>query len=102
MLVIRLVRIGKKNAPDFRIVLLEKTAPPRSGRFLEILGHYHPRSAKKNISLDKERISYWLSQGAKTSATVHNLLVKKGVIQGPKIKKKIKTKIKTKEEKTKG
>lgn len=88
MLVIRLIRIGKKNAPSFRVILVEKTAGPQSGKFLEILGDYNPRL--KKINLKTERIKYWLSQGAKASATVHNLLIKYGVIKGQKIKKKIK------------
>jgi len=87
MLIIRLIRTGKRNASTFRVVLIDKTAPPKSGKFLEILGNYNPRL--KEISLKKERIKYWLSQGVQTSATVHNLLVKEGVIEGPKIKKKI-------------
>ena len=95
MLTIRLIRIGKKNASSFRIVLIEKKAAPQSGKFLEVLGHYNPRLSAKNgkeINLKEDRIKYWLSQGAQTSKTVHNLLVKKGVIKGPKIKKNIKTK----------
>lgn len=100
MLIIRLIRTGKKNAPSFRVVLTEKTAPPKSGKFLEILGNYNPRlSAKggpasggKELNLKKERIKYWLSQGVQTSAVVHNLLVNQGIIRGPKIKKKIKIK----------
>ncbi|MAF20537.1 MAG: 30S ribosomal protein S16 [Parcubacteria group bacterium] len=90
MLIIRLTRTGKKNAPKFRVVLIKKTAPPKSGKFSEILGSYNPRS--KEISLNKERIQYWLSQGVPTSETVHNLLVAQGVIKGPKIKKKLKIK----------
>ena len=90
MLTIRLIRTGKKNAPSFRIVVIEKTAPPKGGKFLEILGNYNPRS--KEADLKKERIKYWLSQGVQTSETAHNLLVKEGIIKGPKIKKKIKFK----------
>ena len=87
MLIIRLIRTGKKNAPSFRVVVIEKTAPPKSGKFLEILGNYNPRL--KGINLKKERIKYWLAQGVQTSAAVHNLLVNQGIIKGPKIKKKI-------------
>ncbi len=103
MLVIRLIRIGKKNAPSYRVVLIEKSAGPKSGKFLEVLGNYNPRlvvdkkTGQKQLSLDGERIKYWLSQGVKTSDTVHNLLVKQGIIKEPKIKKKIK--VKRKEEK---
>ncbi len=88
MLVIRLIRTGKKNAASFRVVLIEKTAPPKSGKFLEMLGSYNPRL--NQISLNKERIKHWLGQGAQASETVHNLLVNEGVIKGPKIKKKFK------------
>lgn len=104
MLVIRLLRVGRKNAPSYRVVLTEKTAPPQSGKFLEILGHYNPRltakdsgkGVKKEISLKEERIKYWLSQGVKTSEAVHNLLVSKGIIKGPKIKKKMRLNKKSK------
>ena len=104
MLIIRLIRTGKKNAPSFRIVVVEKTAPPKSGKFLEILGSYNPRlpASVKELDLKKERIKYWLSQGVQTSATVHNLLVSQGIIKGPKIKKKIRiTKKKEKKEEEK-
>ncbi len=106
MLIIRLTRTGKKNSPSFRIVVIEKTAPPKSGKFLEILGNYNPRlpakdgstSGGKEVNLKKERIEHWLSQGVQTSATVHNLLVNQGIIKGSKIKKKIRNK--KKEEKS--
>jgi len=89
MLVIRLIRTGKRNAPSFRVILVEKTASPKTGKFLEILGNYNPRL--KELNLKKDRIKHWLTQGVKTSDTVHNLLVKDGIIKGPKIKKKLKS-----------
>ncbi|MCG2695632.1 30S ribosomal protein S16 [Candidatus Parcubacteria bacterium] len=80
-------------------MLTEKKNAAKSGRFLEVLGSYNPHSRGKEITLKKERIEYWLSQGAKSSDTVHNLLVSQGVIKGPKIARKIKSKtIKKKEE----
>lgn len=93
MLMIRLKKIGKKNAPAYRLVLTEKTAAVQAGSFLEILGSYSPRH--KKVSLDGERIKYWISKGAQTSDTVYNLLVKEGVVEGAKRKKKITTKKKT-------
>jgi small subunit ribosomal protein S16 len=90
MLTIRLIRTGKKNKSNFRVILAEKTVSPKSGKFLELLGNYNPH--QKEISFKKERIKYWISKGAKASDTVHNLLVREGVIKGPKIKKKIKIK----------
>jgi small subunit ribosomal protein S16 len=82
MLAIRFQRIGRKNDPAFRIVVAERRSRPKSGE-LEILGSYHPKT--KETVLKTERILYWLSQGAKPSPTVHNLLVSKEIIQGRKI-----------------
>lgn len=82
MLMIRLQRVGRKNDPAFRLVLAEKRSKPKSGE-IEILGSYHPKT--KETLLKNERILHWLSKGAKLSATAHNLLVSKGVIQGKKI-----------------
>lgn len=86
MLEIRLSRIGKKKKPLFRLIISEKTKDTK-GDFLELLGFYNPHTKTKLVNLKKERIQYWLSCGAQTSATVHNLLIKNGVIRGKKIKK---------------
>jgi small subunit ribosomal protein S16 len=83
MLTIRLSRTGKKNDPSFRLLVTEKTNPVK-GKFLEELGFYNPR--RKTKSFKKERILYWIGQGVGCSATVHNLLVKEKIIQGPKVK----------------
>lgn len=83
MLVIRFQPIGKKNQPTFRIVVTEKTNSPRAGRRVERLGFYNPLT--KEFSVEKERVLYWLSKGAKCSDVIHNLLVRKKVIEGKKI-----------------
>lgn len=83
MLVIRLQRMGKKNQPLYRIVLAEKTAPPK-GKYIEKLGFYDPK--QKRSILQKERILYWLEKGAKPSTTIWNFLIKKEIIRGKKIK----------------
>lgn len=80
-------RVGRTNDPAFRVVVTEKRSKPKSGE-LEILGSYHPKT--KETRLKNERILYWLSKGAQASDTVHNLLVKNGVIQGKK-RSKVKT-----------
>ena len=90
MLTIRLMKIGKKNNSSFRVVLIKKTAAPKSGNFLENLGSYDPHN--KEINFKEERVKHWLSQGAKASESVHNLLIRKGIIEGSKIKKNIKKK----------
>ncbi|MFH1175187.1 MAG: 30S ribosomal protein S16 [bacterium] len=95
MLKIRLTRVGKRNRPQFRVVVAEHTSPIR-GKFIEVLGSKDPST--KTIILNEERIKYWLGTGAQTSATVHNLLIDKGVIKGEKLKSWSK-KEKTEEEK---
>ena len=83
MIVLRLQRIGKKREPHFRLVAQEKQKNPKSNS-LEILGFLNPRS--KEVQLKTDRIKYWLSVGAKPSATVNNLLIDKEIISGPKMK----------------
>ena len=83
MLVIRFLRVGKKNQPVFKIVVTDKRNPPRGGRFAEQVGFYNPLTKEKNLK--GERIKYWLSVGAQPSDTVHNLLVSEKIIIGKKI-----------------
>ena len=97
MLKIRFTRTGKKHQSFFRIIVNDIRRPVKSGYFLEKLGYYDPITKKK--SLNKERINYWISRGAKLSNTIHNLLVQEGIIEGKKIavhkKKKISKNAKT-------
>jgi small subunit ribosomal protein S16 len=88
MLTIRLTRKGKKNQPFFRVVLIDKRRSSKGGRSVEDLGYVDP--LKKRKSFNKERIQYWLSKGAKASATIHNLLVTEKIIDAKKIAKKSK------------
>ncbi len=83
MLVIRYQKIGKKNQPSFRLVVIDKRKAARGGRAVEILGAVNPFTKRK--TLKKERINYWLSKGAKPSPTVHNLLVSEKIIEAKKI-----------------
>ncbi len=80
---IRLARKGKIKQPTYRLIVSEKTKDT-FGTFLEELGYYNPRS--KEIQLKTERLKYWLSQGAQTSPTIHNLLLDQKVIAGKKVK----------------
>lgn len=81
MIVIRFSRTGRKNKPQFRLVVQEHTAAP-TGRHIEIVGSWDPHQ-KKGV-FKNERIQYWLSQGAQASDTVHNLLLSQKVIEGVK------------------
>lgn len=85
MLVIRLARIGRRNAPKYRIVLQESSQAPKASA-KEILGSYDPslRERKEQIQLNADRAKYWISVGAQPSNTVHNMLVEFGVIEAPK------------------
>ena len=83
MLVIRLKRVGRKNQPSYRVIVSPKGAGGPKGQPVEYLGWLNP--LKKTFELKKERIEYWISQGAKPSATIHNLLIKIGLIKGSKI-----------------
>lgn len=82
MLKIRLQRVGRKHEPSFRLVLTESENGTKSGRFKEMLGAYDPR--KTGEALKADRIAYWLGQGALPTPTVHNLLVKKGLVRASK------------------
>lgn len=90
MLVIRLFRTGKKNQPSFKIVVTDKKNPPKGGRFVEQIGFYNPKTKEK--VLNAERAKYWISKGAQPSATVHNMLVKEGVLEKAKMPKHGKSK----------
>lgn len=83
MLSIRFVRIGKKSHPLYRIVVMERGKNPHSA-YLENLGIYNPHNKEKTIK--KDRIEYWLSQGAQLSATIHNLFVDQGLIKDKKVR----------------
>ena len=81
MIVIRFSRTGRKNKPQFRLVVQEHTAAP-TGRHIEIVGSWNPH--QKEGVFKNERIVYWLSKGAQASDTVHNLLVSQKIIKGEK------------------
>ena len=95
MLIIRFLRVGKRNQPFFKIVVTDKKNSSRSGKFLEKLGFYDPLNKERGLKI--ERIKYWISKGAKLSARVHNLLVSEKVIKGDKIKMHNKSKKKKEE-----
>jgi small subunit ribosomal protein S16 len=83
MLKIRLQKVGKKNSPSFRVVLVEHTFRPQ-GKFIELLGSYN--KVQKQKSFNKDRILYWISKGAQVSPTMHNLLIDEKILEGAKVK----------------
>ncbi len=81
---IRLQRTGRKHEPTFRLVLTDSKNSTKSGKYLEVLGSHDPRR-KDDTILHADRITHWISKGAKPSDTVHNLLVTRKIIKGNKI-----------------
>ena len=75
---IRLMRVGKKKQPTYRIVVADGRSP-RDGRFIEILGQYAPRQEPSVVNIDNERALHWLRNGAQPTETVAKLLHISGV-----------------------
>ena len=73
MLVIRLRRAGSKNRPFFRVVVTEGKSA-RDGRFVEVLGHYNPRTKPETLVLNQDRVAHWMKNGATPSDTVRTLI----------------------------
>ena len=85
MLVIRLTRTGRKKRPHYRVVVAEKSAAVK-GKFLEVLGHYDPRT--KELVIDNDRAKARLDAGAQPSETAEALLEKAGVLKRDAITEK--------------
>lgn len=83
MLKIRLQRTGRINNPSYRVVVTEHTNGPKSGRAVEVLGSYNPKS--KERVLNEDRIKHWISMGAQPSGTMHNMLISAGITKGKKV-----------------
>ena len=73
MLAIRLRRAGSKKRPFFRVVVADSKAA-RDSSFVEILGHYNPRSKPAVVTVDADRLRYWLGKGAQPSDSVRTLI----------------------------
>ena len=75
LLRIRLARTGAKKKGTYRVVVIDRERA-RDGRFVEIIGHYNPRRTPPEIVLKRERVDYWIGQGAQPSETVQSFLKK--------------------------
>jgi len=71
--VLRLKVFGTKKKPFYRIVAMTKSTK-RDGRALEELGSYDPKKGRDQVTLDRERVEYWLKTGAKPSETVKSII----------------------------
>ena len=79
MLRIRLRRVGARKQPSYRLVVADIRAP-RDGAFVDIVGHYNPRTNPETIVIKEEKALYWLKQGAKPTDTTARLLDKAGIL----------------------
>ena len=75
---IRLMRVGKKKQPTYRVVVADGRSP-RDGRFIEIIGQYDPRQEPSVVNLDTAKAAKYLSQGAQPTERVAKLLELAGV-----------------------
>ena len=82
---IRLARGGAKKRPFYRIVVAEASAP-RDGRYVERVGTYNPMVSKdhdQRLTLNGERITYWMGQGAQPTERVQKMLATAGLAAAP-------------------
>jgi small subunit ribosomal protein S16 len=73
MVVIRMRKMGSKKRPFFRVVVTDSRIA-RDSSFVEIVGHYNPRTKPAKVEIDRERIEHWVGKGAQLSDTVRTLL----------------------------
>ncbi len=79
MVKIRLRRTGAKKRPHYRVIVADSRAP-RDGRFIEILGHYNPRTDPVTFKVQEDRVLHWLSVGAQPTDSVRKLLQNMGML----------------------
>lgn len=77
---LRLQRFGSKKRPYYRIVATASTSP-RDGRFIEIVGTYHPIDKQNVLKVDEEKVMKWLENGAQPTDTVKSLFTQLGIIE---------------------
>lgn len=77
MLAIRLQRVGRKGHAEFRIVVQEARRTPSSGRIVAQVGHYNPHT--KTVVLDKEKATFYVTNGAQPSPRVAMIMKNEGI-----------------------
>lgn len=82
MVKIRLMRMGMKGQPSYRVVIAESHSP-RDGRIIENIGWYNPRTEPSTIKIDAEKARHWLSVGAQPTDRTRSLLQRAGIIERP-------------------
>ena len=82
MLMMRLQRVGRKNNPAYRVVVVDKRASTKSNKTIDLIGNYNPKLGQ--ITINGEKAKQWLAQGVQASDTVHNMLISQKIIEGKK------------------
>jgi len=72
MVKIRLMRMGARNQPFYRVIVVDSKAPRDGGRVIEWIGTYEPGMSKITIDLDK--FTKWISNGAQPTDSVKRLV----------------------------
>lgn len=75
MLSIRMRRTGSKKRPFYRVVVAEARSK-KEGEFVEVLGFYNPKAKPATVEIDRARVTYWISKGARPSDSVRTLLAR--------------------------
>jgi small subunit ribosomal protein S16 len=81
----RLMRMGKKKSPSYRVVVVDGRAP-RDGRYIEQIGRYDPRQDPSLVEIDNDKAASWLSKGAQPTEAVEKLLNISGAMNTMKIR----------------
>jgi small subunit ribosomal protein S16 len=81
----RLMRMGKKKAPSYRVVVVDGRAP-RDGRYIEQIGRYDPQQDPSLVEIDNEKAASWLSKGAQPTEAVEKLLNISGALNTMKVR----------------
>ena len=84
MLTLRLQRVGRKHDPSYRMVATNSRTGPKSNKHVAVLGHYDAIRKTTTIT-DADAIKMHIANGAQVTDTLHNILVKEGVIDGKKV-----------------
>jgi len=80
MVKIRLRRVGARNKPSYRLVVVD-SRKPRDGAFISIIGHYNPLTDPETVVIDEEEALKWLREGAQPTETAARLLSKLGITE---------------------
>ncbi|MCJ7580163.1 MAG: 30S ribosomal protein S16 [Candidatus Aminicenantes bacterium] len=75
MIALRLMRLGAKKRPFYRIVAID-SRKPRESKTKDVIGYYNPLNEPPDIKIDLEKVNYWIERGAQASKTVQSLLNK--------------------------